>query len=412
VGNIPPEEGKFRDQVFYGAMKGMTDKLDKVSDFFDPKRAKAMRESTAGEFGGIGIHLDFVNGNLVVLTPLAGTPAFRAGVLAGDRIIQVDGNSTDGWSWPQAMENLRGKPGSTVVLTVLHEDAAETTDISIVREIIKIESVEGVRMLDAEYGIGYLRINQFQTATLGEFDNAVERLKGRGLKSLVLDLRNNPGGLLQRGLQVANRFVKEGVLLKTVPRSGKPEVHNAYSSAATLADMPLVVLVNARSASASEILAAALYDHARAVLVGERTYGKGSVQTRVPVPDSEALLQITTAFYYTPKGCSVHRGQKCRHKGACPHKDNTSKEELARGGFRPHVEITLEKDEWNALYRQMADDLINERKRQSNQKVEPEKDSGRVADRHIEEALGILRDPARYRKILSDAEAADGRSGY
>lgn len=294
------------DHLLYGALQGMLGSLDGVSEFMPPRVYGEEKIDTLGRFGGLGLEVVLHDGWLTVQSPIAGTPAHKAGVLAGDRILAVDGVSTKGFTVRDAAKRLRGDPGTTVTLTVQHEGSETPVDLAIERAEIRVQSVRGVHMLDAQAGIGYLRIAQFVDATAAEFDTAVNELRTLGLKALVLDLRWNPGGLLRQGVGVADRFLAAGVIVSVRSRAEQPEIYAAQSGTSTLPDLPLVVVVNGRSASSAEIVAGALQDHGRAVLVGERTYGKGTVQTILELEDGRSAVRITTARYYTPNGRSIH----------------------------------------------------------------------------------------------------------
>ncbi len=302
-----------REKLFYGAYKGMLQTLDPHSAFLPPEQKKGLEAETKGEFGGLGIEitLDKV-GVLTVITPLEDTPAFRAGVLAGDPIIKIEGESTKGVSLREAVNKLRGPKGKPVTITVLHENG-KVEDITIVRDIIKVESVKDVHFIDDKHKIAYIRLSQFQANTAGSLDNAVAQLLEQGMGALVLDLRFNPGGLLASAVQIADRFLPEGVIVSTKGRQSPQQVYEATKDA-TYPNFPLAVLISGRSASASEIVAGAIQDHKRGVLVGKRTFGKGSVQTIIKLEDGKSALRLTTAYYYTPSGRLIQRHPNDPHE--------------------------------------------------------------------------------------------------
>ena len=291
------------DQVLFGACRGMVTALDDHSDFMPPAVYDEERIDTLGHFGGLGIVVELVDGWLTVVTPIEDTPAERAGVRAGDRIVAIEGVSTEGWRVVDAADKLRGEPGTSVTLTVVHAGERRPTTIAITRAEIHVSTVKGARMVAP--GVGYVRLTSFVESTAEKLDAAVAELKAQSMRALVLDLRHNPGGLLRQGVAVADRWLAAGQRVVEVRgRGADREVHEATADA-SLAGVPTAVLVNGRSASASEIVAAALQDHGVARLFGERTYGKGTVQTIVEVDEGRSAVRLTTARYYSPKGRTI-----------------------------------------------------------------------------------------------------------
>ncbi len=285
--------------LIYNAIRGMTSQLDPHTTFLDPDMLKEMQIETKGEFGGVGMIVTMKDGVLTVVSPIEDTPAWKAGVKAGDKIIKIDGVPTKGMSLMEAVKRLRGPKGTKVTITILREGVDKPFDITITRDIIKIKSVT-YKMLDKKDKIGYIKIKQFQEKTTSELTKAFYDLYNQGMKALILDLRNDPGGLLVQAVSVADRFLKGGKLI--VYTKGKGSTENLkYMShdSGTFPYVPMVVLVNSGSASASEIVTGALKAHRRAVVIGERTFGKGSVQTIYQLSDGSAL-KLTTAYYYTP----------------------------------------------------------------------------------------------------------------
>jgi carboxyl-terminal processing protease len=294
------EEVKTKDLV-YGAIKGMLSSLDPHSSFLNPEAFKEMQAETKGEFGGIGIQIGVKEGMLTIIAPIEDTPAYRAGLKAGDKIIKVNNESTKNMSLHDAVSKMRGAPKTPVTITIIREGWKETKDFTLVREIIKIKSVKSKLLED---GIGYVRVNQFQEQTSADLSTALEKLKQENMNSLVLDLRNNPGGLLNSAVSVTSQFLSANKLVVYI--KGKKGDRAEYNTSDELPsyDVPMIVLVNEGSASASEIVAGALKDWNRAVILGAKTFGKGSVQSVIPLSDGSGL-RLTTAIYYTPKGTSI-----------------------------------------------------------------------------------------------------------
>lgn len=296
------------DKLFYGAYTGMLQTLDPHSSFLPPEEKVDLQVETEGEFGGLGIEISTdKNGILTVITPLEDTPAFQAGVLAGDRIIRIEGKTTKGMSLRDAVNQLRGPKGTPVTITVFHEDG-RIEDIKVVRDIIKIQSVKGAHFADEKHKVGYVRLTQFQKRSAEDLDKAVGDLLDKGMKALVIDLRYNPGGLLNTAVEIADRFISDGIIVSTKGRRINEQVFRATVEN-TYTDFPIAVLIGARSASASEILAGAIQDHRRGIIIGMRSYGKGSVQSVITLQDRKSGLRLTTAYYYTPAGRLIHHNQ-------------------------------------------------------------------------------------------------------
>ncbi|WP_372718983.1 S41 family peptidase [Immundisolibacter sp.] len=286
------------------AIRGMLSGLDPHSAYLEKEEFQELREGTSGEFGGLGIEVGMEDGFVKVISPIDDTPAQKAGIRAGDLVVRLDDTAVKGLSLGEAVKMMRGAPGSSIVLTVVREGESKPLEIKITRAVIKVNSVRS-RQLEAGYG--YLRVSQFQINTGRKLRSAVDALKdknGGKLKGLVLDLRNNPGGVLSAAVSVSDAFISDGLIVYTEGRG--PEAAQKFSATAgdIVDGVPIVVLVNAGSASASEIVAGALQDNRRAIIMGEKTFGKGSVQTILPVRD-DAALKLTTARYFTPKGRSI-----------------------------------------------------------------------------------------------------------
>ncbi|HET8734827.1 MAG TPA: S41 family peptidase [Anaeromyxobacteraceae bacterium] len=292
-------------ELVQAAVEGMVSRLDPHSMILRPEAYRSMRDETTGEFDGVGIEVVQVADGLVVVAPLPDSPAERAGVLAGDRIVAVDGTPTKEMGLGEATRRMKGIAGTTVALTIERTGQREPRVFTLVRDHVRTTSVDW-RVLDPRAGTVYVRIRTFQDRTDRELRQALDGARkslGGEIQGLVLDLRNNPGGLLDQAVKVADRFLSGGVIVSTESRGKKPEVEEAHEKD-TEAAYPIVLLVNRGSASASEIVAGALQDHARAVVVGTQTFGKGSVQTVVELEDGSAL-KLTVARYYTPKHRSI-----------------------------------------------------------------------------------------------------------
>jgi carboxyl-terminal processing protease len=303
VEEVPPKD------LVYNAIKGTLRGLsappynDPHSSFLDPDSYKEMQVETSGSFGGLGIEITLRDDVLTVVSPIEGTPAFRAGLQTGDRIVKIDGLVTKDMQLPDAVKRMRGKPGTKVTITVVREGWTEAKDFDITREQIRVQSV---RSADLGGGIAYIKLRQFQEQSPGDTAAALDKAAKTGMKALIFDLRNNPGGLLTAAVEITEEFIEDGKLV--VYTEGRVRNQNMRFSAhakKSYPNLPMVVLVNQGSASASEIVAGALQDWGRAIVVGTQTFGKGSVQTIIPLSDGSGL-RLTTAKYFTPKGRSIH----------------------------------------------------------------------------------------------------------
>lgn len=283
--------------LVYGAIRGMLNSLDPHSSFMSPDAYKEMQVDTKGEFGGLGIQIGIKDAILTVIAPIEDTPAYRAGIKAGDKIIKIEEEMTKDMTLFEAVSKMRGKPNTSITIGILREGWKEIKEFTIIRDIIKIKSVKSKVIED---DIGYVKINQFQEKTAHDLTTALQTIRTEGISSLILDLRNNPGGLLNSAIDVSNRFLPKGKLVVyTKNREGKKT--EFFTEDDSDFSLPMIVLVNQGSASASEIVAGALKDWNRAVILGTDTFGKGSVQTVIPLSDG-AGLRLTTAKYYTPNG--------------------------------------------------------------------------------------------------------------
>ncbi len=355
---VDDEKVSYTDLI-YGALKGMLQSLDSHSQFLDPDMYRDMKDDTSGHFGGLGIVISMRDGILTVVAPMEGTPGFHAGLLSGDRIIEIDEKSTEGLSLQEAVRKLRGPPDTDVKIRVLRPKTNEFKEMSITRAIITVESVKDASLLDD--GIGYVRVTQFNAPTADDLVQAIEELEAQGMRGLILDFRNNPGGLLNAAVDVAQKFIPRGQLIVyTKGRDERRQQRYVSRVRPKFPDMPMVVLVNEGSASASEIVAGALQDHRRAVLVGEKTFGKGSVQSVLPMEDGSAL-RLTTAKYYTP-----------------------SERRIQDNGIEPDVVVPISPDDWRKL-------LLKRSRPENAEPLEGEEDLDDVVDVQLQRAVDLLK---------------------
>ncbi|MDD2806567.1 MAG: S41 family peptidase [Elusimicrobiales bacterium] len=366
-------------KLVYGAAKGMVGELDDFSQFMEPDVYERVKSDTEGEFGGIGIRVDVKDGWLTVVTPLPGTPAFKAEMMPGDKIIKIEGETTKDLVIDEAIKKLRGKPGTQVKITIAREPEDKNAewinkDITLTRELIKSENVKW-RMLDNK--TGYIKIVEFTGHCTENFDKAMAELKGKGMEALVIDLRYNPGGLLSAAVDISKLFMNDNKMI-VYTKGRKPENYQEFraNGKAPHELLPLVVLMNRYSASASEIVAGAMQDNKRAVIIGERSFGKASVQSMIPLSDKSAL-RLTIAKYYTPSGKSIQHDAKNE-----------------TGGITPDIEVKVPLETEKKLLQQ-GDELYYPGK---EEKAEKKKDAPRdeVLERGVEllkarEVLGNLK---------------------
>lgn len=295
------EETQTKDLV-HGALRGMLASLDPHSSFMTQDMFKEMQVETKGEFGGLGIQIGVKNNRLTVIAPIEDTPAYTAGIQAGDIITKVDETPTKDLTLMEAVQRMRGTRGTSVNLTVEREGVENPLDFTLTRDIIKIQSVRSKLL---EGNLGYVRINQFQESTSEDLTTEIEKLAPKDIQGLIIDLRNNPGGLLTAAVGVSEQFLDAGRMVVSIQgRNGKKDEYRARTTSKNY-QHPMIILVNHGSASASEIVAAAMQDWGKAVIIGTTTFGKGSVQTILPLSDGSGL-RLTTAKYYTPNGKSIH----------------------------------------------------------------------------------------------------------
>lgn len=304
VDEVPPKN------LIYGALKGMLSSLDPHSQFMDPDTYNELKVDTEGKFGGLGIEITIKDGLLTVVTPLEDTPAWKAGLKTNDRIVKINNELTRDIALTEAVKKMRGSPGEPIILTILRESEKKILEFKLIRDIIKIKDIKDARIL--QDNIGYVRLVEFRENTPAEFNSVLEKLAKQGMDAFILDLRNNPGGLLDAAVRVAERFIENGKLIVfTKGHKSSQNLEFISRSRHPLLNAPMAILINEGSASGSEIVAGCLQDHKRAIIVGIKSFGKGSVQTIVPLSDGSAL-RLTTSRYFTPLGKEIH------NKGVIP----------------------------------------------------------------------------------------------
>jgi carboxyl-terminal processing protease len=388
--------------LIYGAIKGMLETLDPHSAFMPPNTYKEMQEETKGRFEGLGIEITMKDEILTVVSPIEDTPAFKAGIQAGDQIVKIDGELTKNLTLMESVKRMRGPKGSKVTITIMREGFGKPRDFTLVREVIPVRSVRH-ELLEKQYG--YIRLSQFQEKTDGDFDKAIKALQEESkgnLKGLILDLRNNPGGLLDQAVKVSDRFIESGLIVSVEGRKEEQKMKFYAHSQGTLPNYPVVVLVNGGSASASEIVAGAIQDHHRGILLGTHTFGKGSVQTIFPLKDG-AGLRLTTARYFTPSGRSIQaKGvvPDIMVKLAPPEEEKAEKPEKAA----PLPKMPSEKD----LDRHLNDveKRAPKEKRESPKKEESKKEERKEEvkekkplDNQLERAVDLLKSWEVFKRV-------------
>ena len=370
-------------KLLENAISGMLSNLDPHSAYLPPENYEKVEEHTKGEFGGLGMEVGMEDGFVKVIAPIDDTPAQKAGIRAGDLIIKLDNKSVKGMDLTEAVKMMRGEPGSKIVLTIMRQGEREPMVKELTRAVVKVKSIRQ-RMLEKD--LGYVRISQFQVRTGQDLQNAIRTLEKENkapLKGLVLDLRNNPGGVLNASVDVSDAFIDQGLIVYTEGRIQNSKMRFEAKKGDLLNGMPIVVLVNEGSASASEIVAGALQDHGRALIVGRTTFGKGSVQTLLPL-NNGAAIKLTTALYYTPSGRSIQAE-----------------------GIKPDIEIDLVKVERieNAKLERMKEaDLDGHLGNGSKDKTEEKAAEGESVsllsdDYELHEALNLLKGMAFMSKL-------------
>lgn len=376
-------------ELLESAIRGMLAGLDPHSSYLDEDQFKELQVGTSGQFGGLGIEVGMEDGFVKVISPIDDTPAQEAGIQAGDLIIRLDDTPVKGLTLNEAVKIMRGKPGSPLMLTVVREGVEQPLKIKIVRAIIKVKSVKS-RML--EDGFGYVRISQFQSKTADNMVREINKLTkendAKGLRGLVLDLRNNPGGVLNGAVAVSDAFLKKGLIVYTEGRVNDSKLRFNATPDDLIDNAPLVVLVNQGSASASEIVSGALQDHKRAIIVGTRTFGKGSVQTILPLSNGSAV-KLTTARYYTPSGRSIQA------EGIVPDIElDQIRVSAVDKQFQPVKEADLSGHLSNGNGKK------EKKKKNTGDKEDEEKISLAQSDYQLYEALNLLKGLAIQREIM------------
>jgi carboxyl-terminal processing protease len=377
-------------ELFEGAMTGMMSRLDDYSVYISPQVLKEFQQELHQEFGGVGVQilLDPDTKQLTVANPLVGSPAYKAGIHAGDKILRINGESTHGLSLEDASSRMRGKPGKGVILTVLHAGETEPVDVEITRAIVQQDAVLGDShngngtwnyFLEGEDKIAYLRLDSFGDKTVPELRRVLRQLAARGMKGLILDLRNNPGGSLDSAIFVCDMFLPSPeTIVTTRGRNGQVRDRYVASGHAAYPDVPMVVLINRFSASASEIVAACLQDHDRAVIVGERSFGKGTVQELLDLAAGQGAMKLTTASYWRPSGRNIQRTK------------NASETDAWGVSPNPGYEIKLDPEQITRLVRwRLHRDLYQP----AGIKMPGDVDvGGLAADPHLARAVEYLKD--------------------
>ena len=363
-------------KLIYGSLSGMLKALDPYSQFMDPDTYNEMRVETTGQFGGLGIEISIKDNLLTIIAPIDGTPAYKAGLKSGDKIVKIDGEPTRDITLIEAVKKLRGKPGTNVELTILREEEMKILDISITRDIIKITSIKEAKLIDGS--IGYIKLVEFQEGTENELESSLKNLEGGGMTALILDLRNNPGGLLNTAAEVSDKFLAEGKLIVTTRGRRKNQIMEFKARQKKIERAyPLVIMVNGGSASASEIVAGAIQDNKRGLCVGTKSFGKGSVQTVIPLADGSAL-RLTTAKYFTPSGKSI-----------------------VNNGIAPDViveqkELKIAKETSNdSIFQQLDEEGLNKTIKEEEQETER-------YDQQLVSAINILKGIIAYKNIGSE----------
>ncbi|MSR64980.1 MAG: S41 family peptidase [Verrucomicrobiae bacterium] len=382
---VDGEKLSYKD-LSYAALRGMLTSLDPHSQFMDPENFKSMRDDTEGQFGGLGIQIGMKENLITVIAPMEDTPAFKAGILAGDQIIKIEDKSTERMQLEDAVKKLRGKVGTKITITVLRPKTKEVKDFTITREIINVASVKDINGKQEypllEDKIGYVRLLQFNEPTSDEFEKALEKLEAKGMQALILDLRNNPGGLLDTAKTVVGKFVPRGELIVfTEGRDKRQRIEYRAQGGQKHPDYPMVVLINGGSASASEIVSGALQDLKRAIIVGETSFGKGSVQSILPLtgdPEGPAL-RLTTAKYYTP-----------------------SKKVIHENGITPDIIVPLSMEEERKLAMQRGNVDYDE----SEDGEKPKEKEKPIEDVQLHRAIDVIKGIKIYTGLVKPAAAA------
>ena len=387
---------KTPQDLIYGSLKGMLGSLDPHSQFLTPEDYSDLKSETQGKFGGLGIEISIRDGLLTVITPIEDTPAWKAGLKAGDRIVKIENEVTKDLTLSDAVKRLRGDPGTDVNLTILREDEFKLHDFKITREIIKIQDVKDAQILTDK--IGYVRLTEFREESYTEILKALKALADQGANSLIFDLRNNPGGLLNVAIKISEEFLPTGQTV--VSTKGRRETQNIVTRSKATPDKiltwPIVVLINEGSASGSEIVAGALKDNKRAIIVGVTSFGKGSVQSVIPLPDGSGL-RLTTSKYFTPSGICIHGiGIKpdIEIKRIVPKTDDAE-------GEKEKKETKDVEDIFDNIEMQKAENpeqfKLTKQEKENRDKL--------LADNQVQAAINVLKGILVYQKTANDTNA-------
>jgi len=376
--------------LIYSSLKGMLSTLDPHSEFMEPIKYEDLRSDTQGEFGGVGIVISMRDNHLTVVSPMEDTPGFRAGILSGDQIIKINGKSTSTMGLEGAVQELRGAPGTDVEVTIRRPSTGETKDLTLTRSVIKVTTVKDLEGRGAfsvgDHGIGYIRLTQFGEQTAMEMEDAIKELNKQGMESLILDLRGNPGGLLDQAVRVAEQFLPGGhLVVSTEGRNHEEKMEYHARRRGKPFEKPVVVLVNHGSASASEIVAGCLQDatalgHCQALILGEQTFGKGSVQSILPLPDGSAL-RLTTAKYYTPSHKVIHEK-----------------------GIVPDIEVIMSDEDERDMWLKRSPGGVEALPETEQQRVREAKDA------QLDRAIDVLRSLSIYSQRSRDSRIRTARN--
>lgn len=395
------EEKKPKDLI-YGALTGMVGALDPHSQFLSPDEYKELKTETEGKFGGLGIEISMRDGLLTVVTPIEDTPAWKAGIKAGDRIVKIESKITRDLTLNEAVKKLRGKPGTKVHITVLREPEYKLHEFDIAREIIKVQDVKEPTLFDDK--IAYLRLVEFREDSYEQVYKALTKLKDQGATSLILDLRNNPGGLLTVAIKISEMFLPSGKTIVSTKGRHKAQdiVSTSHNSKNEFLDWPIVVLINEGSASGSEIVAGALKDNKRAVTLGAKSFGKGSVQSVLPLPDGSGL-RLTTSKYFTPSGVSIHEKgivpdivvERIYPKGDVDSEDVDAEdgEDVKNGKSKKNKKDVFEK---------LEEDNILDPNEKEKRKKELDFKKRISEDNQVQAAISVIKGIRVYKKLSSE----------
>ena len=389
-----------RRELMEAAIEGMLSKLDQYSNYIPPKEIDRFRTGVESEFGGIGIQVSIERGVLTVISPIVGSPAYDAGMIAGDKIVEIEGKDARGISLDDAIKKLKGKVGTKVKISVLHPGDDEPEEITLKRDIVRVATVIGHHrneddswnfIYDEDAKLGYIRVTSFSRHTIDELRTALKGLVKTKISGLVIDLRFNPGGLLSSAIQVCDLFVSKGRIVSTEGRNTPKRVWDAHAKG-TYDGFPIAVLVNKYSASASEIVSACLQDHQRGVVIGERTWGKGSVQNIIELEGGQSALKLTTAGYMRPSGKNIHK-----FEGATDEDD---------WGVSPNDGFVLKLDE-----KETGDLLRFRREHDLLKEADPDEEQPEFVDRQLNKALDYLKSQLAKESAEEKTEKKESAGG-